>query len=340
MPGACKLRTIPSIHAMPTDLRRRHCLSLIRSAALLGAAPWLSACLPEQPVTVGIHPWIGYETLYLAREFGWLPEDIRFQEGKTASDSLAALKAGIVDAACLTLDETLRARSYGLPLAVALVFDVSVGADKLLARPELRRLADLAGRRLGFERNAVGALVLDRLLAEAGLAADALTLIDLPVDRQLAAWREGRLDALITYEPTASLVQREGARPLFDSRRMPDAIFDVLAVRLDRAGRRGAALSALLANHFRVLSHLRTHQGDALYRIAGHQGLTPGEARLVLSGVALPSLEANRSYLSTADTRIAQAARTLSALMVRNGLLDQQDALQDLIVPDWLPGEE
>lgn len=324
---------------MPIDPRRRHCLSLIRAAALLGAAPWLSACLPERPLTVGIHPWIGYETLYLAHEFGWLPEGIRLREGKTASDSVAALKSGLVDAACLTLDETLRARGFGLPLAVALVFDVSVGADKVLARPELQRLADLAGRRLGFERNAVGALVLDRLLAEAGLSADALSLVDLPMDQQLAAWQAGRLDALITYEPTASLVRREGAHPLFDSRQMPESIFDVLAVRLDRTWMRGAALAALLANHFRALHHLRTHQGDALYRIAAHQGLTPEEARLVLSGVALPSLEANRSYLSAADTRIAHAARVLSALMVRNGLLDQEDALQDLIMPDWLPGE-
>ena len=296
---------------MPIDLRRRHCLSLIRSLGLFCAAPWLSGCLPERPLTVGIHPWIGYETLYLAREFGWLPDDVWLREGKTAGDSMAAVQAGLADAACLTLDETLRARSYGLPLAVALVFDVSVGADKVLARPGLRRLADLAGRRLGFERNAVGALVLDRLLAEAGLTADALTLIDLPIDRQLAAWRQGRVDAVITYEPTASLLQREGAHPLFDSRRMPESILDVLAVRLDRTGMRGAALSALLANHFRALDHVRTHQDDALYRIAGHQGLTPEEARQVLNGVALPSLEANRSYLSAADTRIALAARAL-----------------------------
>jgi NitT/TauT family transport system substrate-binding protein len=320
-------------------MNRRRFLSRLAALPLLAAAPGLPGCSKERSLAVSIHPWIGYETLYLAREFGWLPASVALLEGRTAGDSIAALRSGQADAACLTLDETLRARGEGLPLAVGLVFDVSVGADAVLARPGIERPADLAGKRLGFERNAVGALVLSKLLDAAGLTTAALTLVDLPLDRQLSAWREGKVDALISYEPTATLAQREGARPLFDSRQMPESIFDVLAVHRDRAESRGAALRALLASHFRAQGHLRTHREDALYRIAAHQGITLDEARLALAGVALPSLEANRSYLSAGDPRLSQAARALSALMVRDGWLAQADGLGGLTAPDWLPVE-
>jgi NitT/TauT family transport system substrate-binding protein len=55
------------------------------------------------------------------------------------SDSLQALAAGTVDGAGLTLDEAIGARAAGLDMKIVLVFDISTGADVLLARPEISR---------------------------------------------------------------------------------------------------------------------------------------------------------------------------------------------------------
>ena len=318
-------------------MNRRRFLARFACLPALATIPWLAACGPARPLAVGIHPWIGYETLYLAREFGWLPASVELAEGKTLGDSQSALQAGRIDAACLTLDEVLVARAAGVPLAVALVFDVSAGADVVLARSNVRSLADLAGKRIGLELNALGALMLSRLLAAAGLPASAVTLLDLPPDRQLEAWRKGEVDAVVTYEPTASLLMREGARRLFDSRRIPDTIFDVLAVRTDRARDQRAAVESLVAGHFRALGHLQTNRQDAIYRIAARQKITPEEVQLSLAGVVLPSLDANRGYLASQDTRLPHAAKTLSALMVERRLLAREDDLAGLFSSAWLP---
>ncbi|MFA7267925.1 MAG: ABC transporter substrate-binding protein [Sterolibacterium sp.] len=322
-------------------MRRRQFLSGLTSYTALASAAWLTACAPTPPLTVAIYPWIGYETLYLADEFDWLPASVRLQQGRTASDSLAALQAGQVDAACLTLDEVLRVRATGMPLTVALVFDVSAGADIVLARPTIHRLADLAGKRIGFEQNALGALMFNKLLDAAQLPASALTPVDLPPDRQLAAWRNHEVDVVVTYEPFATLLQHEGAQHLFDTRQIPDTVFDVLAVRTDRAKDRQANLRALLVGHFRAIKHLRTNRLDAIYRIAAHQGIKPNEVQQALAGVVLPTLPTNRNYyLASHDARLTRAARTLSALMVQRGLLPREDTLEGLLTPDWLPREE
>ncbi len=279
-------------------MQRRTLLSGLAALTALGAGRWTTGCSSAKPLVIGIHPWIGYETLYIARDLNFLPPDGRLREGVSASDSLATLEAGQIDGACLTLDETLRARAAGVPLTAVLVFDVSAGADMVLARPEIQRLGDLVGKRLGVENGAVGAVVLRGMLQAAGLPDGALTLVDCPIDRQLAAWRDGAIDAVITYEPTASTLQHEGAVRLFDSRKMPDTIFDVLAVRRDRAAECGSVLRQLLSAHFRALAHIRTSRQDSIYRIATHESISPSDVQTALAGVALPSLAANRTYLT------------------------------------------
>ncbi len=291
-------------------------------------------------MTVGIHPWPGYEPLYLARAFGWLPDGVRLREGKTAGDSVAALQAGEVDAAALTLDEALSVRARGLALTVVLVFDSSVGADMVMARPSIRGLADVAGRRIAVERGAVGEVVLQKLLEAAGLGQADVTVLDLAPDRQLDAWRAGEIDVAIGYEPTSSLLGREGARRLFDSRQFPGIIFDVLAVRSDRLSAHRAQVDALLVGHFRALTHLRVNREDALRRIAAWRGLSFEEAEQTFAGLNLPDAAANRSYLDATGGRgILRAARELNALLLRVGRLTVTDDFVGLIDPSFLPRE-
>lgn len=318
---------------------RRRFLNQLALAAVAVNLPWFVGCAPVRPLVVAIQPWVGYETLYLAREFKWLPDGIVLHEGKTLSDSFAALQSGQADAACITLDEMLRARANGIPLSVALIFDISAGADVVLARPGIGKPADLAGKRLGLEQNALGQLMLQKLLEVAGLPESSLTLVELAPDKQLAAWRENEIDALITYEPTATQLAREGAHRLFDSRQMPDTIFDVLAVRADRI-KDMSVLQALVAAHFRALEHMSSYHQDALFRVSAREGLSPEEVQRALAGVTMPTLAANRGYLLGSDSHLISAARNLSALMVRHGLLEREDDLNGLVMPEALPGDE
>ncbi|MHB1374710.1 MAG: ABC transporter substrate-binding protein [Thauera sp.] len=312
---------------------------LFRLAALAaGAAGAGSGCAPDVPLTVGIHPWPGYEPLYLARAFGWLPDYVHLREGGAASDSVAAMKAGELDAAALTLDEVLAVRASGVALTVVLVFDVSVGADAVMARSGIEHVADIAGRRIAVERGAVGELVLYNLLGAAGLTEADVTLLDIAPDSQLEAWRRGEIDVAIGYEPVTSLLGREGARRLFDSRQFPGVIFDVLAVRSDRLAVRRDQLDALLSAHFRALDHLRVNREDALRRIGAWRGLSLEEAERSFAGLNLPDLAGNRAYLDLTGTRgILKSARELNALMLRAGRLPAADDLVGLIDPSSLP---
>lgn len=309
---------------------------LARSVALVAASALLPTCTREQPLTLGVHPWIGYETFRLARDFGWLPASVRLHEGRRAGDSLRAIRAGEVDAAALTLDEVLLARAAGVPLLIVAVLDISAGADVLLVRPGIKSLAGLAGRRIGLEKSALGETMLLHILEAARLAPDSVVVLDRPPERQLAAWRGREVDAVVSYEPMASRLEQEGALRLFDTRQMPETIFDVLAVRRDRLDGRGRALRETLHAHFQTLDYLRLNRIDAVARIAALQDVDLAAAYRALGGVSLPDPGGNRLYLA-ADSRLLQAAELLNDLMAARGLLPRLDALDDLIDLAYLP---
>lgn len=319
---------------------RRTFIKSLGGAALASSATgcgWLT----DKPVAIAAHVWVGYEPMFLARHEGWLDaKKVGLLETANAAESLAALAAGRVDGAALTLDEMLKARETGLPLTAVLVFDISAGADMLVARPGIKRLSDLKGKRIGLEQSSVAALLLSEILLAAGLTPRDVELRFLTVDKHRNAWGAEQADAFITYEPVATQLLLDGAVKLFDSRNIPDAIVDVLAIRRDRLDSAHAdAVRHLVAAHFQALDHLTRNPQDAAYRMAGRLGLPAQKVLSAFKGLLLPDVGQNVRLLAGAQATLLASARKVSDIMVRSALLGQQDALTDLIRADFLPND-
>ena len=299
-------------------------------------------CARDEPLTIASHVWVGYEPMFLARSMGWLDEErVRLYETGAASDSMQALVDGRVDGAALTLDEVLQLREQGLDLVVILVFNISVGADKILARPPIASLADLAGKRVGFEQGAVGELMITEALRRAGLDRDEIEVVDLPAYRQLEAWRASAVDAVVTYEPRASRLEAEGAVNIFDSREIPEYIVDVLAVRRDRAGRgQSAALGHLVTEHLRALEYFHRNPEDAAFRMSTRLNLPADEVLQAYRGLLLPDLDNNRRLLGGSSPDLQETTRALVDFKVEQGLLQASDDLSDLFSGRYLPRPE
>lgn len=216
-----------------------------------------------------------------------------------------------------------------------MVFNVSAGADALLAREPIGSLSQLQGRRIGVESSAVGELILRRILDKAGLTRDDVTVVDMPIDQHLSAWRSGRVDALVSYEPTVAQLRREGAIRLMDSREFPDLIFDVLAVRRDRLVDIKKPLKGLIKGHFLALDHLRFNRPDAIYRIADAESITVQDVRAALAGVRLPDLTANRRYLAP-DSRLMRSAEEVLMYLYGDNDAEQRDVAR-WFSADFLP---
>ncbi len=327
------------MHAVPIPLRQSNRWLRWTLTACL-ATVLLSACdRDREPLSVSTHVWLGYEPLFLARSMGWLDgQRVELIEVDSAVDSLKALAAGRVDGAALTLDEVLLARSQGLDLVVVLVFNVSVGADVIMAREPLGSLADLAGKRIGFEAGAVGHLMVLKALEQAGLGLDDIKLVNVQIGQQIAAVKDDRVDVIVTYEPTASRLRAEGLVPIFDSREIPDLIVDVLAIRRERLNaHRSDALRHLTAAHFRGLEHVHRNPQDAAFRMATRLGLPASEVLPAYRGLVLPDLDNNRRLLVPELSSLMASARQLSEFKAGQGLIPPDQPVDDLLSDAYLP---
>ena len=233
------------------------------AATALPPLLWATGCANAKPLVLAGHPWPGYEPMFLARSMGFMPPQLTLMETLTLQASIDAVRQGSAHGVMLTLDEILVLRGQGIPLEVVMVFDVSKGADVLLARANMANLGALKGKRVGLEDTALGTLMLSMILEKAGLSLQDVNPVRIVYEEHEAAWQRGGIDALITYEPAAGRLKTAGARQLLSTRELPDTIFDVLAVRSDIARAQSDTLRDTLAGHFKALNYMRQNPWDA-----------------------------------------------------------------------------
>lgn len=313
---------------------------ILRLSAL-GLLPLFSGCetLFSKPLSIAAHAWPGYEFMFLGMRENWLDKNqVALIETRSATDSLQTLKAGLADGAALTMDELLTARYEGVALSIVLVFNISSGADMLLAFPGINRLSDIKGKRIGVEEGSVSSLILHKALEAAGLSSNEITKLPLTIADHLDAWKNHQVDALVTYEPVASQLLAKGAVKLFDSRSTPNLIVDALAVRTDRLNvSYRQAIIHLIEAHFKGLYHLNTNPQDASYRMAKHLNLPPENVLNAYKGLVLPDLKNNHRLLSGNKPILLESAYHLNKVLLQTGKINRRDTLNNLIDSSFLP---
>lgn len=313
------------------DRRRVLRTGLAAGAALLGL-PGLVGCARQEPLLrVASNIWPGYALMHAAQTLGRFdPSRLRLIEMPSSSDVVLALASGAIEAGAITLDELLAARADGLDLVAVLVFDESRGGDAVIARPDVRDLSDLAGRRIGVEQSAVGALVLQAMLRSAGLRLDQVEPVVLTVAEHVEAWREQRVDALVSFEPALSQMLALGGRRVFDSRSMPGAIVDVLAVRRPVLERHPRGLHQIASAHFEMLARWQKDPKPLLPVLAEHLGLAPQAVAPSFDGLHLPDLALNRAWLTGETPMLATSASALVEVMQIGRMLPRRPSLANL----------
>ncbi len=275
--------------------------------------------------------------MFLAQDMGWLdPKEIELVSTATSTESIKAIASGRLDGAALTLDEVLRARSQGLPLQVVLIFDISVGADALLATPAIHSLDELRGKRIAMEFNATSEILLSKALEKSHLKKSDITLI--PIEGEHAmTWKNQHPDAIVTYEPTVSKLESEGAIRLFDSRETPNMIIDVLAVLSDALSGEHQALETLISGHLQGLRHWRTNQIDTSYRLARALRTNGDDVAKLFQHLQLPDIDYNRHLLSSPSEELTRSAREIIDLLNIPLPKTPPERTPPLFLADYLP---
>jgi NitT/TauT family transport system substrate-binding protein len=323
-PATCVLR----------PLTRRQLLQLAGGSALV----MLGGCGlgDSKPLRIAIQPWAGYQFMSLAEKAGWLPPGVQLVYLPTAVASIQSVQRGDVHGAALTLDQAMVIVDQGIALDIVLITNVSAGADVLLVRPEITQLADLRGKRIGVEATSLGAFLLAKVLQAAGLERKDVQVVDMTEDH-VDSWQSQPMDALLTYEPALGELKQLGLVPLFDTRSLPGAVLDVLAIRRDAIGDHGDDVRALVAGHFRALQEWRTNPLDVAHRLAPLMQVPVERVGEAFMGLDLPDLDFNRHYLEGPSPELLQTTADIAGTMRQAGMLRSDIATDGLFTASYLP---
>lgn len=266
---------------------------------------------------VATNVWPGYEALHLAQGENLYTKNIDVTAYDSATIVLSKFRKREVDAAALTLDEAILLHDQGFKPLIIAVMDISNGADTLIAKSHIKSLSDLKGSSIGVENSALGSYILNRVLQKAKMGYDDIILVPLEVNRHEEAFKEGIVDAVITFEPVRSALLKAGGVEIFTSKDIPGEIVDVLVVQHDM--RSSESIKDLLQGWKKAVMQINQRDANALSLISKRLNQSEEEFIASLEGLTIPSFEESEQLIS--EGRLKDTITKVSTIMLEKKLI-------------------
>lgn len=278
----------------------------------------LSGCAADQSKPDAAKPAIriGYQTFpsgdLIVKHNAWLemalPDyDIQWTKFDSGADVNKAFIAKEIDFGALGSSPVARGLSAPLNISYSVVFILSVAADNeaLVARNNsgIESVADLRGKRIATPFGSTAHYSLLAALAQKGLSASDVQLVDLQPQAILAAWERGDIEAAYAWLPTLEQLEKNG-KVLITSRELSffgKPTLDLVAVSNSFAEDNAMAVDIWRQQQARALTEIANDPAAAARAIAAEIALTPGEVarQLEKTGFLRPDQVASSTWLGT-----------------------------------------
>jgi len=182
--------------------------ALVAAASLACA----SAMAQETKVVIGMSGWTGFAPLTLAKEAGLFKKqglDVTIKK-IPQKDRHLALASGDIQCAATTVETWIVWNANGIPTTQIFQLDKSYGADGMVVKPGIAKIADLKGKTVAASAPGTAPyFTLAWMLKKNGLSMKDVTVVNLEPQAAANAMIAGtaNLDAAMTYEPFLSAVR-------------------------------------------------------------------------------------------------------------------------------------
>jgi NitT/TauT family transport system substrate-binding protein len=175
------------------------------------------------------------------------------------------------------------ARSVGI-----IATDYSNGNDMIVARPGLKDLKALKGKKVGLEIGLVEHLLLLKGLEKAGLKETDVKLVNVPTHQTAQTLASKDVDAIGAWQPNAgqALKAVAGSKAIFTSADMPGLIYDLVCVNPQSLKQRRADWVKVIKVWNRIVTYVKdpAHEAEAVKMMAARAGVPAAEYAKFMPG--------------------------------------------------------
>lgn len=248
---------------MNKSLRHR----IARSFACTALAAGMAASAQAGTLSIGHTTWVGYGTLYLARDLGYFKDaglDLQLTTIEEASMYMAAQASGQLSGSASTIDEILKYRSKDFCFKAVAALDESHGGDGIVVSNDIADIQGLKGKSVAVNEGSVSQFWLSYLLKNAGMSMADIEVQNMTADDAASAFIAGRIPAAVTWEPNLTMVKQKGAgKVLVDSSSTPGVIVDVVALDCGVIEKQPEDVKALVAGLYKAVEYTKSHPKEA-----------------------------------------------------------------------------
>ncbi len=260
--------------------------------------------LYQGTITIGENPWPGYVALYVARDKGYFRDaglNVEIKPYSSLSEISKDYVAGKMQGRTnLTLDAVSEAYE-GLDHRVVLAIDYSAGADAIMARQDIKTVADFKGKRVAYEFGTLEEFFLTYALGEYNFALQDIISVNANPEQAAKLLEAGTVDIAVTFEPyVGQLISKQGFHAAYSSKNAPGPIMDILTFRSDFIQQYPDTIQALVSAYFRAIDFLNTHPDEAHAILAKEFNDTPENVAKQLEGLKILNKRDNKIVFSYA----------------------------------------
>ena len=310
-------------------LRRMVYVGLVLS---IMAALVITGCQKKQqvstePFRLTINTWVGFAPLYLAKEKGLFKkyglENVEILKIDDAAARKTSMEAGRIEGYASSVDNWALDSANGVKGKIVMAFDESAGGDGIVAKNDIKTLADLKGKSVAAQPGMPGQFFLFHMLKKSGLSSKDLKLVDMDSDKAGAAFAAGKLDAAVTWEPWLSKSSTAGGHVLVSTKDNRGLIVDVLVVSPDVLAKRSKDVEALTKAWFEALEYWKQNKEESNGIMSKALGLPKEEFAAMCEGVNFFDLKGNKDYFGTTDKKgkIYEVFDSAGSLWLENGII-------------------
>ena len=281
-----------------------------------------------EPIKIGYSDWPGWTAWEIAKEKGLFKKhgvDVKLVWFPIYTDSLTALNTGKLDANCQTWSDTIPPLAEGIKLKVVLANDNSAGNDGLVAKKEFKTIKSLKGKTVATELGTVDHFLLLQALAKNGMTEKDIVYKNMTVPDAAAAFRQGKLDAAVIWQPSLNDVMKEGkASLLFTSKDVPGLIPDLLVFQTKVVEKRAADIQKVVDAWFDVIEFINKNEDEAVKIMAKIVEQKPEDYKAFLPGTKFFDLKANLKAFKKDEGDVLSlhgSGKVISEFLVQTGLM-------------------
>jgi NitT/TauT family transport system substrate-binding protein len=185
----------------------KHAIALVASLAVA-----TSAFAQETKVGVGLSGWTGFAPLTLAKEAGIFKKhglDVSLRK-IPQKDRHLAIASGDIQCAATTVETWIVWNANGVATTQIFQLDKSYGADGMVVKPNIQKIADLKGKTVAASAPGTAPyFTLAWMLRKNGLSTKDVKVVNLEPQAAANAMIAGNtdIDAAMTYEPYLGAVR-------------------------------------------------------------------------------------------------------------------------------------